>query len=205
MNIKNVQRFIDEWNDTLQIVYTLTEEIKKANQVVNIEIGRLKNKNENEFLREMQPWFRIVIRSTIATIEAICYKFKQVTILICDHRKKPLTPTEQEKLTEKKQDEDGKLRNYYLETKENIKFALKKIYYALDLRFEIEDHEGWKKLLDTIDIRHKLTHPKKKVDLDVSPQQYNNTTIGFNWFEKKIKELNKLSSLKFKLSGIQRL
>jgi len=197
MNKKNIQRFIDEWGDTLQIVHTLTEEIKKANQIVNIETERLRNKNENELLREMQPWFRIVIRSTIATIEAICYKFKQVTILICDYRKKPLTPTEREKLTEKKQDEDGKFRNYYPETKANIKFALKKIYYALDLHFEIEDHEGWKKLLDTIDIRHKLTHPKKKVNLDISPQQYNDASTGFCWFSKKIKELNKSSSLKF--------
>lgn len=136
MNKKNVQRFINEWNDTQQIVHTLTEEIKKVTQIIDIEIERLKNKSENEFLCEIQPWFRIVIRSTIATIEAICYQFKQVTILICDHRKKPLTPAQREKLTEKKQDEDGKLQNYYLETKENIKFALKKIYYAFDLKLK---------------------------------------------------------------------
>ena len=160
-------------------------------KIIDIEIERLKNKNENELLCEIQPWLRIVIRSSIATIEAMCYKFKQVTILICDLQKKPLKPIEREKLIEKKQDEEGKLRNYYLGTKENIKFALKIIYYAFDLPFEIKEHEKWKKLLDTIDIRHKLTHPKKKADLDISPQQYNDASIGFNWFEKKIKELNK--------------
>jgi len=101
MNKKNVQRFIDEWNDTIQMVDLLREEILKVTQIISIEIERLKNKSENEFLYEIQPWNRIVIRSTIGTIEASCYKFKQVTILICDHRKKLLTPIEREKLTEK--------------------------------------------------------------------------------------------------------
>lgn len=37
MNIKNVQRFIDEWSNTLQIVHTLTEEILKKKEVIKNE------------------------------------------------------------------------------------------------------------------------------------------------------------------------
>jgi hypothetical protein len=204
MNKNDVQRFIDEWNDSIQIVYSITEEILRIIQMIDIEIERSKNKNENEFLLEIQPWFRIAIRSAIATIEAICYIFKQVTILVCDLRKKPLTLAEREKLLEKKQDKDGKFQTYYLKTKENIKFTLKKVYYAFDLPFEIKDHEGWKKLSNTIDIRHKVTHPKKKNDLDISPQIYRDAVEGFNWFGNKMKQLDKLFSLKFGPTGSQK-
>jgi len=198
MNKENINKFINEWIDTQDIVFSLTEEIKKVTKIVGHEIERLKNKSENEFIQEVQLWFRIAIRSTIATIEAICYKLKKTTILICDQRKKFLSSTELEKLTEKKQDEDGNLRNYYLETKENIKFSLKMIYYSFDVDFKIKDHESWKKLRDTVDIRHKLTHPKKKKDLDTTAQQYNDASVGFSWFVKKINELNKSSLVKSK-------
>jgi len=191
INIKNALRFINEWTDTQEMVNSLLDEIHKVIQVIDNEIERFKDKSEAEFLLELQPWFRIAIRSTIATLEAICYRFKHVTILICDHRGKTLTKNEREKLLEKKQDEGGKVQNYYLETTENIKFTLKMFYYAFDLSFEIKDHEGWKKLLNTIEIRHKLTHPKNKEDLYVSPQKYNDASIGFNWFEKQLDGLLK--------------
>jgi len=193
---KNFQRLLNESIDTIQIFDSLKKELDRIIDAIDFLNKRLKN--ENEFLREVQPWFRIAIRSTISMIEASCYKLKQFTILICDYRKKPLSPTDREKLIEKKQDENGKLRNYYLETKENIKFALKKIHYAYDLPFKINNHEGWQKLLNTIDIRNKLTHPKKKVDLDVSPQQYEDAIEGFGWFTKKIDELESKIPAKWK-------
>lgn len=196
MDSKNIQKFIKEWNDTMNIVYMLTEEILKVTGTVNKEIGRLKNKNENEFINEIQPWFRIAIRSVIATIEAICYKLKQATIIICEQREKTLSPSEMEKLLEKKRDKNGKMKNYYLETRENIKFSLKMFFYVFDLPFTIKDHEGWKKLMDTVAKRHKLTHPKNKTDLEVSPKEYNDASIGFQWFSNSVRELNKLTELK---------
>ncbi len=173
MNDKNIKKFIKEWNDTNQIVYMLTEEILKVLSKVNEEVGRLKSKNEDELIYEIQPWFRIAIRSVIATIEAICYRFKQATIIICEQRNKTLSPSKIEKLLEKKCDKNGKMKNYYLETRKNIKFSLKMFFYTFDFPFEIKDHEGWKKLMDTVGMRHKLTHPKKKIDLEISPKQYN--------------------------------
>jgi len=189
LHIKNVSSFLDEFIDTVQMYDLLYEEISKIIKIVDTEILRCKDKTEAEFLHELHPWFRIMVRSVIATIEAICYKFKQLTILVCDQRKKTLSKNDREKLKEKKWDREGKLKNYYLESKENIKFTLKKIYYAFDLRFEIKDFEGWEKLSNTIDIRNKLTHPKKKEDLEISAQQYRDASVGFNWFRQKIEEL----------------
>lgn len=64
------------------------------------------------------------------------------------------------------------------------------IYYAFDLSFEIKDHEGWKKLRNTIKVRHKLTHPKNKKDLEIFLREYEDAEIGFNWFVRKIGELS---------------
>jgi hypothetical protein len=184
------QRFIKEWIDTQQIVNCLVAEMLKIIELINSEAKRLEKQSETVFIREIQPWFRIEIRSVIATIEAICYKLKQVTVLICDQRNKSLTQAEREKLLEKKIDEHGKPKDYYLKTEENIKFTLKMIYYAFDLSFEIKDHEGWKKLRNTIKVRHKLTHPKNKKDLEIFLREYEDAEIGFNWFVRKIGELS---------------
>ena len=188
----NIQSFINEWSDTLQVFDILGKEIIKITQICNIEAKILENENEDNFLKEIQPWYRIAIRSIIATVEAICFKLKYTTVLICDQRKKLLTQEERDKLLEKKLDEQGELRDYYLKTRENIKLALKKFYYAFYLEFAIKNHEEWKKLCNTIGIRNKLTHQKKKNDLKISAQMYQDAAIGFKWFRDQIKELNNL-------------
>lgn len=195
MSKENIRDFISEWQETVEMVYLLTEEVLKFSHLIDIEIEKLKNKSEREFLgeqeflNELQPWFRINIRSSITIIETICYKLKQNTILICEQRNKTLTPSELEKLMEKKRDRDGKLQNYYPKTQENIIFTLKKIYYAFDRSFEIKDHDGWRKLCESIEKRNKLTHPKKKDDLKATAQQYNDASVGFAWFTSRIKDL----------------
>jgi len=193
MNEGNFRKFLAAWAETVEMVYLLTEETLRINHLIDKEIERLKNKSEEEILNELKPWFRIVIRSSITTIEAICYRLKQNAILICSQREKSLSLPELGKLKEKKRDRDGRLRNYYLETKENIIFTLRINYYAVDSPFEIKDHEGWTKLCETIEVRNRLTHPKKKDDLDVSPQQFNYASIGFQWFMSRIEELSELT------------
>ena len=82
----NIQSFINEWSDTLQVFDILGKEIIKITQICNIEAKILENENEDNFLKEIQPWYRIAIRSIIATVEAICFKLKYTTVLICDQK-----------------------------------------------------------------------------------------------------------------------
>jgi len=191
MKSKNVNDFIKEWNDTLEMLNDLRGEHSKIIQIIDIEMRKLENKPVQVFLSELNPWMRIAIRSIVATIEALCYKLKKTTILICDHKNKRLTSTERQKLIEVKRDKNGKLRNYYLKTDINVKFTLKMIYYSLDVDFEITDQAGWQNLKNTIEIRNRLTHPKYSNDLKVSTKEYQDAVQGFDWFDKHIKQLTK--------------
>ncbi len=49
--------------------------------------------------------------------------------------------------------------------------------YALDF-----DHPGWSALLRIMEVRHRLTHPKKLDDLAVSDQEIEDAHRGFSWF-----------------------
>lgn len=49
--------------------------------------------------------------------------------------------------------------------------------YSLDF-----DHPGWIALLRTLDVRHRLTHPKSLDDLSVTDSEIEDAHRGFYWF-----------------------
>ena len=57
----------------------------------------------------------------------------------------------------------------HLETLSNIKFTLKAIVKAFDLKANITfDESGWQRFRESIKIRHDITHPKSKASLTIS-------------------------------------
>jgi len=50
-------------------------------------------------------------------------------------------------------------------------------HYALDF-----NHPGWHALTRTLEVRHRLTHPKGLGDLEVSSRELSDAQRGFNWF-----------------------
>lgn len=49
--------------------------------------------------------------------------------------------------------------------------------YSLDY-----DHPGWSALLRSLEVRHRLTHPKTIEDLTVADSEIEDAHRGFNWF-----------------------
>lgn len=184
------KQFLDLWIETLQMMREMGNEIHEIIDMCDVVAKKLEKKTESEFINEIQPWFRVVIRSVMSVIEGTCFKLKEATLLICTVRRKKLSPRDLIKLKEKIRDKNGRIKNYYLKTEDNIRFTLKKFYYAFDLDFEVKDSKEWEKVRTTIQVRNRLTHPKKLIDLKVSIDEYSNAASAFQWFEQQMSPFN---------------
>ena len=173
----------------------LNRVVDKSNEMINKD----KQKSEKIFLDQQETWLRQANRITITSIEAICFKMKQITLLLFDNTDKNLSQNDREKLSEKKN--DGSPR--YLRTNENVKFAFKMFAKVLGFPFKIRFDEKWANFLKVIEIRNSLTHPKSSNDLKISVRDHNNTADAFIWFNSLIKqflnEMDKHKKIKIKL------
>jgi hypothetical protein len=178
LNIKNQ---LDEYHKLMKMA-------DKDMEIIENYINPYKERELNSYdIEELKPWIRIAIRSSIVLIETICYSLKQMTLLICDHNNKHLSPKDILKLKEKRFDENGNEIDCYPRTKENIKFSLEKIIYAFDSDYDLKYDENWKNFLNTIEKRNDLTHPKTLSSFDVTLRDYLNSVNGFRWFKKQLK------------------
>jgi len=130
----------------------------------------------------------MAIRTCITIIDALCFRIKQATLATCKIRGKYLSVKDIEILSEVriKKAKKGKVKKIpkYTESKENIKFTFKKFAYAFDTHFEIKEDESWNFYRQTLEIRHRITHPKKIENLHVSARDYNTASKAFEWFGK---------------------
>jgi len=137
----------------------------------------IENEPKSEELR------RIAIRTLFSIIEGMCYRMKVIALNREMSHRVEFSPQEFAMLKERYYflDDNGKARwrKALLPIKSNIKFTFKMFARAMAVNFnlELEKSKGWNSFTKAIDIRHRITHPKKlsslivtKDDLDVSFQ-----------------------------------
>jgi hypothetical protein len=61
------------------------------------------------------------------------------------------------------------------------------IDYSIDYR-----NEGWQKFVLASKIRHRLTHPSKIGDVDLSQEDFNIVALGAKWFVDRQNEVDRL-------------
>ncbi|TET70317.1 MAG: hypothetical protein E3J56_08250 [Candidatus Aminicenantes bacterium] len=191
--------YFSQVNEFTKIIDILMKDLNRVVDKSNEMINKDKQKSEKIFLDQQETWLRQANRITITSIEAICFKMKQITLLLFDNTDKNLSQNDREKLSEKKN--DGSPR--YLRTNENVKFAFKMFAKVLGFPFKIRFDEKWANFLKVIEIRNSLTHPKSSNDLKISVRDHNNTADAFIWFNSLIKqflnEMDKHKKIKIKL------
>jgi len=175
-----------EVTNAISLIELLLDDMEYSHKLVDKEIEDIKKSyatmNDRLLEARLQPVLRIMTRTVFAAIEGLCYKTKNLSLHLCDHRGIPVTQTEREDVLEKTTNKDGKTINHYPETKENIKQTLNILYRAFGFKFEITEHEKWKKLCMAIDVRNRITHPKNLAEMEITGTDYRDESEGFEWF-----------------------
>lgn len=181
-----IQRIRKELEDMRATTNILIDDLDRVLAVSDQKMKELKGKPESIFLAEQETWFRLSNRITLTTIESICFKLKQIALLICDLWNRPLTPKEREKLEEMYA--NGNPR--YLPTANNLKFTFKMYAYAFGCGYRLNcSGKEWADFLEIVDKRNALTHPKASADLKISPEEHDKAAETFLWFHKVFQEL----------------
>ena len=183
-NLKKI--YFSQVNELAKIINILMKDLERVIDKSNEMVNKYKQKPEKIFLDQQETWFRQANRITITTIDAICFKMKQITLLLFDNSDKNLSPEDREKLSEKKSDGSP----HYLRTHKNVKFAFKMLAKISGFPFEIKFDKKWANFLKVVRKRNSLTHPKSLNDLNMSARDHNNTADAFSWFGSLIKQFN---------------
>lgn len=180
-----------EVTSAISLIEMLLDDMEYSHRLVEKEIEDIKKScamiDDRLLEARLQPVLRIMTRTAFAAIEGLCYKTKNLSLHLCDHRGIPVTQAEREDVLEKITNKDGKTINHYPETKENIKQALNMLYRAFGFKFEITEHDKWKKLCIAIDVRNRITHPKNIAEMEISGTEYRDEAEGFEWFTRSWK------------------
>lgn len=183
---KRILQIMKQSIDLVDITKILVIDLRKVIEISYQKIKELRESPESVFLAEQETWFRLSNRITISTIESICFKLKQIALLTCDLRRRPLTPTEREKLEEKR----ASGRPYFLRTEDNLKFTFKMYAYAFGYGYRLDcSGNEWRDFLEIVNKRNALTHPKTSADLKISPEEHDKAAKTFLWFHAVFQEL----------------
>ena len=182
---KEIKRAIEEAKELDEIARILNADLTRVLDVSNDIIKRYKEKPDSRLLDEQETWIRLSIRLLFTTIEATCFKLKQFALIGHQIRNKLLDPEDIKKLTEKNIDGSP----FFLPTADNLKYALKMAADSVDKKYQIEYGKEWGIFLKLLERLNRLTHPKKKSDLAVSPADQNDAADTGIWFGKILRGL----------------
>jgi hypothetical protein len=127
---------------------------------------------------------RSFVRSVFALVEGMTYASKQA---ILDEYGPKLSPAEIALITEESFDlDDGgtsKTRPLFLPLAKNVRFMFDLLIRFWEIPLEIKvGGPGWQGFLAAIQVRNRLTHPKRSSDLTVSDADLKNVHIAYRWF-----------------------
>ncbi|BBL56539.1 hypothetical protein [Methylomonas koyamae] len=131
-------------------------------------------------------WSRTFIKTTVSLIEAEIFLLKQEILHYCGNNQIQLSPELLLFLNNKK---------YEINSSGQITERLLQVRVTDDIRFvfgqilSIKGHKpqkdfedaGWSKVISTIAVRNRLTHPKSVDDMNISKQEVNDCKLAFNW------------------------
>lgn len=136
-------------------------------------------------------WSRTFIRTSISLIEAELFILKQDLIIYCRDNAIQISPEIALLLDSKKYEinSNGQVKERLLQVRLNddIRFCFGQIksFKGYKLYKEFDD-SGWSKVISTIAVRNRLTHPKSSEDIVVSNQEVVDCKLAFNWFIKNV-------------------
>ena len=134
-----------------------------------------------------QPLRRMFVRAYWSMIEGEVFCTKQFTLRACELGDKSLSAKEHVFLSESRVivDEEGaaSLKHEHIAALPNLKRTLKVAASKFDLDWAPNfSTQGWEKLALSLELRHRITHPKTAVELVVTESELDIHKDAFAWF-----------------------
>ncbi len=134
-----------------------------------------------------QPLRRMFVRAYWSMIEGEVFCTKQFALRACELGDKSLSAEEHVFLSESRVivDEEGtaSLKHAHIDTLSNLKQTLKIAASKFDLDWAPNfSTQGWEKLALSLELRHRITHPKVAAELVVSESELDIHKDAFAWF-----------------------
>jgi exopolyphosphatase / guanosine-5'-triphosphate,3'-diphosphate pyrophosphatase len=134
-----------------------------------------------------QPFRRMFVRACWALIEGEVFCLKQFTLRACELGGKSLASSEHQLLSEVLMlgDNSGRIKREDVRgsTHENLKQTLKIATSKFELGWTPDfGNQGWTLLRRSLDLRHRITHPKITADLIILDGELDVLRSGFAWF-----------------------
>lgn len=126
---------------------------------------------------------RAAIRAVFAAVEGYLWSLKQDIASAAEYR---LGAAEMALLREERyvvgRGGEAETKRLLLNLKDSIRFTV-----AMTRKLHAESNvglgdAGWQSLIDSLDVRHRITHPKSAAALDVSDEELNTALDGLLWF-----------------------
>lgn len=139
-----------------------------------------------------QLFNRVLIQVAMTDIETLCYLLKQMILKLNIILERELTKNQIEFLSEERIiEKNGKIETLPVKEKfaKNVKKTLREYIKIFNLKFEIKDNKDWIKFREAVNIRHRITHPKRLADLNVTFEEYSTVGYSARWFALLYKEL----------------
>lgn len=72
----------------------------------------------------------------------------------------------------------------------NLKFAFVALAKAFRQPFELDTNgQGWNRLVQSIKVRNRLTHPKRSSDLEITDDELAHAIEAYQWFDRQVRVL----------------
>lgn len=161
----------------------------KTNDILVTDLEKM-NEKAMENIKD-ECWRRMAIRTTFSTLDALCYYLKQITLRLSEMMKTELGEKQRAFLTGVITDKKtGKKKLFQVSILENVKGTFKEFAKLWGKKCYIaRDYNAWRQFCESIEIRHRITHPAKSSDLQITEDDYFKVGDSFEWFSLKFGEL----------------
>ncbi|MFZ3001094.1 MAG: hypothetical protein WA071_12275 [Undibacterium umbellatum] len=146
---------------------------------------------ESALAHGSQYAYRAYVRSFICLVEGFSYRLRQLTIEEYEDKKTIMSQSILDEIISQKDLASLRETKGFLKIKDGVSLVTSLQTYALlhGAIFAIEEQNGWDEFKYIIDIRHKLTHPKKASDLEISVDDLTCLDIAYEWWDRNVARL----------------
>ena len=161
------------------------------------------NSEDNQFSR------RTLLRSIFAFVEGVIYTLKQEILLQAKHNREfDLKPEEmlacREEIFQVEKTGEIKSLTKYVDLLSNIRLTFKFYAKAFSIDYKLDISGGaWQSFQRSLKVRHRITHPKHKSDMNITDQELVEAYTSYQWIRVRILEIihTRIQSLKNQRAG----
>ena len=129
---------------------------------------------------------RTAVRAVFAYIDGLIFITKNLVLAGLSHSDQSFSNAELALLREETYSLNSKGESYaqakFLRLEDNFRFTLSMIYKSANKPFDLDLNDGnWEKFKRSLQLRHRLTHPRGPIDLQVNSSEFEDLKTSLTW------------------------